>query len=60
MRLLSAAWCELETPGVLRRQPFSRNGSFDKRGVDWIRPTCTKCPSGTRNYTGIMWNEILK
>ena len=48
MRLLSAAWCELETPGVLRRQPFSRNGSFYKGGVDWIGPTCTatKCPSG--------------
>jgi hypothetical protein len=48
MRLLSAAWCELETPGVLRRQPFSRNGSFYKGGVDWIGPTCTvpECPSG--------------
>jgi len=44
---LSAAWCELETPRVLRRQPFSRNGSFYKGGVDWIGPTTApKCPSG--------------
>ncbi|OEL24843.1 Transcription initiation factor TFIID subunit 10 [Dichanthelium oligosanthes] len=39
---IHGTWCELETPRVLRRQPFSRNGSFDKGGVDWIEPTCTQ------------------
>jgi hypothetical protein len=54
MSHLSAARRELETRGVLRRQPFSWNGSFDQRGVDWIRPTCTELGRDRVEWMGML------